>query len=77
MHDNDDTAARAQRARDTCPFLTTKQAAFHLGLHVDSLRAMRAENRGPVCRLHGRAWFYHINDIEAWSIARTRGGTHG
>ena len=27
----DDTATRAQAARSTCPYLTSKQAAYHLG----------------------------------------------
>ena len=73
----DDTAARAQKARETCPFLTAKQTAFHLGLAARSLKTMRAEGRGPACRLHGKAWYYHIDDIEAWSNATKRGGDHG
>ena len=76
MTDPDDTARRAQRARVTCPFHTTKQTAFHLGLAASSLKDMRAEGRGPVCRLHGRAWYYHIDDIEAWSAAAAKGGRH-
>ncbi|MBA4760889.1 helix-turn-helix domain-containing protein [Sphingomonas sp.] len=76
MTDPDDTAVRAQKARETCPFLTTKQTAFHLGLAPSTLKGMRAEGRGPVCRLHGRAWYYHIDDIEAWSKARRKGGDH-
>lgn len=77
MEDSDDTAVRARRARETCPFLTTKQTAFHLGLAPTSLKGMRAEGRGPVCRMHGKAWYYHIDDIEAWSNAARRGGDHG
>jgi predicted site-specific integrase-resolvase len=73
----DDTATRAQAARGTNPFLTAKQAAFHLGLAYSTLKAMRAKGRGPRCRLHGRTWRYHIDDIEAWSNARARGGDHG
>lgn len=73
----DDIAKRAQAARETCPFLTAKQAAFHLGLAYSTLKALRANGRGPVCRLHGRTWRYHIDDIEAWSNARRRGGDHG
>lgn len=73
----DDTAERAQAARETYPFLTAKQAAFHLGLGYSTLKAMRASGRGPVCRLHGRTWRYHIDDIEAWSNARRRGGDNG
>ena len=52
----DDTAKRAQAARDTCPFLTAKQAAFHLGLSLTALKEMRARVTGPRCRLHGRTW---------------------
>lgn len=73
----DDVARRAQVARETCPFLTAKQAAFHLGLAYSTLKAMRLKGTGPLCRLHGRTWRYHIDDIEAWSKARTRGGGHG
>jgi hypothetical protein len=72
----DDTADRAQAARETCPFLTTKQAAFHLGLAPSTLKKMRAVDRGPRCRLHGRTWRYHIDDIDAWSAARAKGGAH-
>lgn len=73
----DDTAIRAQAARDTCPFLTAKQTAFHLGLAYRTLKAMRQSGRGPACRLHGRTWRYHIDDIEVWSNARRRGGDRG
>jgi len=77
----DDTAkdigARAQAARETCPFLTAKQAAFHLGLAYSTLKRLRLTGTGPKCRLHGRTWRYHIDDIEAWSAARARGGNHG
>ena len=72
----DDTAARAQAARTTNPFLTAKQAAFHLGLAYSTLKAMRARGTGPLCRLHGRTWRYHIDDIEAWSRGRAKGGDH-
>lgn len=72
----DDTARRAQAARETCPFLTAKQAAFHLNLAYSTLKALRARGQGPLCRRHGRTWRYHIDDIEAWSNARSRGG-HG
>jgi excisionase family DNA binding protein len=73
----DDTAARAAAARKACPFLTAKEAAFHLGLAYSTLKAMRSAGKGPVCRLHGRTWRYHIDDIEAWSKAQSRGGGHG
>jgi len=68
---------RAQTARKICPFLTAKQAAYHLGLAVITLRKMRAAGRGPRCRRHGRTWRYHIDDLEDWSTARARGEGHG
>lgn len=71
----DDTARRAQAARETCPFLTAKQAAFHLGLSPSALKAMRAAGTGPRCRRHGRTWRYHIDDLEAWSHARAAGSS--
>jgi hypothetical protein len=75
--ETDDTAARAQKARETCPFLTAKQTAFHLGIAYFTLRSMRERGRGPRCRLHGTTWRYHIDDIESWSKAHMRGGHHG
>lgn len=69
-----DAAERAARARATCPFLTAKQAAFHLGLAASSMKGLRAKGRGPKCHRHGRVWYYHIDDIEAWSNAHTAGG---
>jgi hypothetical protein len=71
-----DAVDRAASARANCPFLTAKQAAFHLGLAACSMKRLRAQNRGPRCRLHGRVWYYHIDDIEAWSVAHARGGDH-
>jgi hypothetical protein len=72
----DDTAIRAQAARATCPYLTTKQTAFHLGIAESTLRALRAAGRGPRGRRHGGGWRHHIDDIDAWSIARSSGGSH-
>ena len=72
----DDTAKRAQAARATCPYLTSKQTAFHLGIADSTLRALRAAGRAPVGRRHGRTWRYHIDDIEAWSVERSSGGGH-
>src|SRR3546814_15734327 len=73
----DDTARRAQAARETCPFLTAKQAAFHLGLPLTALQEMRARGTGPLCRLHGRTWRYHTHDNAAWSNARAKAGGPG
>ena len=57
--------------------LTAKQAAFHLGLSCSTLKAMRAAGKGPRCRLHGRTWRYHVDDLEAWSQAHARGAADG
>ena len=73
----DDVALRARKARNACPFLTAKQTAFHLGLSPSTLKTMRAQGRGPVCRLHGRSWFYHVTDIEIWSVSRQKGQVIG
>lgn len=70
-------AARVKIARETCPYLTAKQAAFHLGLAYSTLKRLRQTGTGPICRLHGRTWRYHIDDIEAWSTAHARGGDRG
>jgi len=71
-----DLSERARSARKTCPFLTAKQAAFHLGLAVITLRKMRASGRGPRCRMHGRAWRYHIDDLDDWSASHAHGEGH-
>jgi excisionase family DNA binding protein len=73
----DVTATRVQVAREICPFLTAKQAAFYLGLSYSALRAMRAAGKGPRCRLHGRTWRYHVDDLESWSEAHAQGGLDG
>jgi predicted site-specific integrase-resolvase len=73
----DDTAERADQARDTNPFLTAKQTAFHLGLAYSTLKGMRSKGNGPLCRMHGGTWRYHIDDIEHWSAASAKGGGHG
>ena len=73
----EDITTRAQVARASCPFLTAKQAAHHLGLAYSTLKRLRNAGKGPKCRLHGRTWRYHIDDIEAWSVTRARGGTRG
>ena len=68
----DETAMRAQAARETCPFLTAKQAAFYLAVAYSTMKRLRRTGTGPKCRLHGRTWRYHIDDIEAWSGAHAR-----
>ncbi len=67
---------RAQFARETRPYLTNKQVAYHLGVSLTTLRRMRRDETGPRCRKHGATWVYHIDDLEAWSLSRARGGDH-
>ncbi|PZQ50015.1 MAG: DNA-binding protein [Novosphingobium pentaromativorans] len=68
--------SRAQEARSDCPFLTSKEAAFYLGLAVVTLKGMRKNGTGPKCRKHGRDWRYHIEDLDVWSLSRSAGGGH-
>jgi hypothetical protein len=63
----EDEIARAARARKGCPFLSTGQAAFYLGLSTRKLEAMRAAGTGPRFRRHSRYVRYHIDDLDAWS----------
>lgn len=71
------TRSRVNSAREASPFLTTKEAAFYLGLAVVTLKGMRRRDTGPKCRKHGRDWRYHIDELEAWSLANSAGGDHG
>ena len=73
----DDENQRAGKAREGCPYLNTKQAAYHLGLSHRTLAKMRHRGRGPACRLHGGTWRYHIDELDAWSNAGWRGGDNG
>ena len=63
----EDEIARAARAKKGCPFLSTEQAAFYLGLSARKLQAMRADGTGPRFRRHSRYVRYHIDDLDAWS----------
>lgn len=69
----DDAIERAARAKKGCPFLSTEQAAFYLGLSPRKLQKMRAAGHGPVFRRHSRYVRYHIDDLDAWS--RTSGAS--
>ncbi|HLT00915.1 MAG TPA: helix-turn-helix domain-containing protein [Geminicoccaceae bacterium] len=64
---DDDAVNRAARARRGCPFLSTEQAAFYLGLSARRLQAMRADGSGPRFRRHSRYVRYHIDDLDEWS----------
>ena len=70
-----DEAARAAMAKKGSPFLNTAQAAFYIGLSKRTLEKMRVQGGGPKYRKHGRYVRYHIDDLTAWSEARSRGST--
>jgi hypothetical protein len=67
--DEDDTIARAARARRGTPFLTTEQAAAYLALSPRVLKKLRSMGEGPVFRRHSRFVQYHIDDLDRWSRA--------
>lgn len=67
--DDDDTIARAARARRGTPFLTTEQAAAYLALSPRLLKKLRTTGEGPLFRRHSRYVQYHIDDLDAWSRA--------
>jgi excisionase family DNA binding protein len=71
----DDEGARATRARNASPFLSTAQAAFYVGLSRRTLEKMRVTGGGPKYRKHGRYVRYHIDDLNAWSEARSKVST--
>ena len=69
---HDDTNDRAKLARKGSPFLTTKEAAFYLGLKPNTLVKMRMRGEGPKYRKHGTHVFYHIDELNAWSAALSK-----
>jgi type IV secretory pathway protease TraF len=73
-HERHCSTARS-KARETCPFLTAKQAAFHLGIALGHAQghAARRDAARPAAST-ASAWYYHIDDIDAWSDARKKGG---
>jgi hypothetical protein len=73
----EDENARAARARKGCPFLSTEQAAFYLGLSPRKMQAMRAAGTGPPFRRHSRYVRYHIDDLDRWSSGSGGLRSHG
>lgn len=53
------------------PFLNTRQASFYLGVSVTSLERLRRCGDGPIFRRHSRFILYHIDDLNAWSLANS------
>ena len=70
-----DHASRAAEARKGSPFLSTREAAFYLGLSFRTLEKMRLTGNGPRFRKHGRFVRYHIADLDAWSEGRRHSST--
>lgn len=56
-------------------YLNTRQSAHFLSLSVRTLERMRWKGAGPRFRRHGRLVFYHVDDLERWSLDAT-GGQH-
>jgi excisionase family DNA binding protein len=70
-----DHTSRAAEARKGSPFLSTREAAFYLGLSFRTLEKMRLTGNGPRFRKHGRFVRYHIADLDAWSEGRRLSST--
>ena len=70
-----DHTSRAAEARKGSPFLSTREAAFYLGLSFRTLEKMRLTGNGPRFRKHGRFVRYHIADLDAWSEGRRHSST--
>lgn len=75
--DSDDDISRASRAKRGSPYLNTEQAAAYLKFSSRLLKRLRRAGKGPVYRRHSRFVQYHIDDLDAWSMAQsTRGAGH-
>lgn len=57
------------------PYLNTAQAAHYLGIGWRKLMRLRVAGKGPRFRKHGRLIFYHMDDLDAWSLSASRGTT--
>ena len=64
-------ASVVERRKDHAdrPYLNTRQAAHRLGMSARKLEKMRGSGTGPRFRRHGRLVFYHIDDLETWSLS--------
>ncbi len=63
------------RLRFKSPFLNTRQAGAYVGLSGRTLEKMRCNGCGPEYRKHGRYVRYHIDALDAWSVAHTQHST--
>ena len=72
-----DDVRDARAATRGSPYLTAKQAAFHLGLSDRSINNMRYRGTGPRFVRIGRSIRYHIRDLEAFVRASdAKGDAH-
>lgn len=62
---------RATRAKRGSPFLNTDQAAAYLKISSRLLKRLRVRGQGPTFRRHSRFVQYHIDDLDAWSVAHS------
>jgi hypothetical protein len=69
----DEDVIRAERAKRGTPYLNTAQAAHYLGISVRTMERMRARKKGPTPRRHALMVLYHIDDLDAWSRAKSDG----
>ena len=70
-----DPSARAADAKRHSPFLSTAQAAHYVNLSRRTLEKMRCNGAGPEYRKHGRYVRYHIDALDAWSVAHAKHST--
>lgn len=74
--DSDDIITRANRAKHGSPFLNTDQAAAYLKISSRLLKRLRVKGQGPIFRRHCRFVQYHIDDLDAWSVAQAAREVH-
>jgi hypothetical protein len=67
MDDDADNVRDARTAARGSPYLTSKQAAFYLGLKDRGLADMRRKGNGPRFVRMGRCVRYHIRDLVAFA----------
>lgn len=63
-----------QRGSRNQAYLPTKEASFYLGVSARYLEHLRKAGGGPAFRRHGRFVFYHVDDLDAWSLGRREEG---
>jgi hypothetical protein len=69
----DDFTDRAAIAKRGSPYLNTDQAAHFLSVSRRLLQKLRTDGGGPKWRRHSRIVQYHVDDLVAWSEARSKG----